>query len=213
MKLALIGPTGFVGAAILTEALQRGHAVTALSRHPEKLPEQPGLRVARADVLDPAQVADAVAGHDAVISAYNPGWSDPQIHDNFLRGTRAIFDGVKRGGVKRVLVVGGAGSLYVAPGVQLVDTPTFPAEWKQGALAAREALNLIRQESALDWTFVSPAVFLEPGERTGRFRLGGDEVLMNGDQPARLSVADLAVAIVDEIEKPQHLQKRFTAGY
>lgn len=213
MKLALIGPTGFVGAAILTEALQRGHAVTALSRHPEKLPEQPGLRVARADVLDPAQVADAVAGHDAVISAYNPGWSDPQIHDNFLRGTRAIFDGVKRVGVKRLLVVGGAGSLYVAPGVQLVDTPTFPAEWKQGALAAREALNLIRQESALDWTFVSPAVFLEPGERTGRFRLGGDEVLMNGDQPARLSVADLAVAIVDEIEKPQHLQKRFTAGY
>nr|WP_297350598.1 NAD(P)-dependent oxidoreductase [uncultured Caldimonas sp.] len=213
MKLALIGPTGFVGAAILNEALQRGHAVTALSRHPEKLAAQPGLRVARADVLDPAQVADAVAGHDAVISAYNPGWSDPQIHDNFLRGTRAIFDGVKRVGVKRLLVVGGAGSLYVAPGVQLVDTPTFPAEWKQGALAAREALNLIRQESALDWTFVSPAVFLEPGERTGRFRLGGDEVLMNGDQPARLSVADLAVAIVDEIEKPQHLQKRFTAGY
>ena len=213
MKLALIGPTGFVGAAILTEALQRGHAVTALSRHPEKLAAQPGLRVARADVLDPSQVADAVAGHDAVISAYNPGWSDPQIHDNFLRGTRAIFDGVKRVGVKRLLVVGGAGSLYVAPGVQLVDTPTFPAEWKQGALAAREALNLIRQESALDWTFVSPAVFLEPGERTGRFRLGGDEVLMNGDQPARLSVADLAVAIVDEIEKPQHLQKRFTAGY
>ena len=158
MKLALIGPTGFVGSAILTEALQRGHAVTALSRHPEKLAAQPGLHVARADVLDPAQVADAVAGHDAVISAYNPGWSDPQIHDNFLRGTRAIFDGVKRVGVKRLLVVGGAGSLYVAPGVQLVDTPTFPAEWKQGALAAREALNLIRQESALDWTFVSPAV-------------------------------------------------------
>jgi putative NADH-flavin reductase len=115
--------------------------------------------------------------------------------------------------VKRLLVVGGAGSLYVAPGVQLVDTPTFPAEWKQGALAAREALNLIRQESSLDWTFVSPAVFLEPGERTGRFRLGGDEVLMSGEQPARISVADLAVAIVDEIEKPQHLQKRFTAGY
>jgi hypothetical protein len=213
MKLALIGPTGFVGSAILTEALQRSHAVTALSRHPEKLTPQAGVTVARADVLDPAQVADAVSGHDAVISAYNPGWSDPQIHDNFLRGTRAIFDGVKRAGVKRLLVVGGAGSLYVAPGVQLVDTPTFPAEWKQGALAAREALNLIRQESSLDWTFVSPAVFLEPGERTGRFRLGGDEVLMSGEQPARISVADLAVAIVDEIEKPQHLQKRFTAGY
>jgi putative NADH-flavin reductase len=213
MKLALIGPTGFVGAAVLAEALQRGHTVTALSRQPHKLSPQPGLAAVQADVLDPAQVADAVAGHDAVISAYNPGWSDPQIHDNFLRGTRAIFDGVKRAGVKRLLVVGGAGSLYVAPGLQLVDTPTFPEPWKQGALAAREALNLIRQESALDWTFVSPAVFLEPGERTGRFRLGGDEVLMNGEQPARLSVADLAVAIIDEIERPQHVGKRFTVGY
>ncbi|MCM5681811.1 NAD(P)-dependent oxidoreductase [Schlegelella sp. S2-27] len=213
MKLALIGPTGFVGSAVLAEALQRGHAVTALSRQPQKLASQPGLAVVQADALDAAQVADAVAGHDAVISAYNPGWSDPQIHDNFLRGTRAIFDGVQRAGVKRLLVVGGAGSLYVAPGVQLVDTPTFPEQWKQGALAAREALNLIRQQSSLDWTFVSPAVFLEPGERTGRFRLGGDEVLMNGEQPARLSVADLAVAIVDEIEQPQHVRQRFTAGY
>lgn len=213
MKLALIGATGFVGSAVLTEALHRHHAVTALSRHPDKLAPQPGLAVVQADVLDAAQVADAVSGHDAVISAYNPGWTDPQIHDNFLKGTRAIFDGVKRAGVKRLLVVGGAGSLYVAPGVQLVDTPTFPEQWKQGALAAREALNLIRQETALDWSFVSPAVFLEPGERTGRFRLGGDEVLMNGEQPARISVADLAVAIVDEIEQPQHVQRRFTAGY
>lgn len=212
MKIALIGPTGFVGSAVLTEALQRGHAVTALSRQPAKLAPRAGLTVVQADATDPAQVAAAVAGTEAVVSAYNPGWTHPQIHDEYLRGTRAIFEGLKRAGVKRVLVVGGAGSLYVAPGVQLVDTPTFPAEWKQGALAAREALHLIRQETALDWTFLSPPVFLQPGERTGAYRLGGDEVLMAGEQPAALSVADLAVAVLDEIEHPKHLQRRFTVA-
>lgn len=212
MKIALIGPTGFVGSAVLTEALSRGHAVTALSRTPAKLAPQTGLTVVQADATDPAQVAAAVAGTDAVVSAYNPGWTHPAIHDEFLRGTRAIFEGVKRSGVKRLLVVGGAGSLYVAPGVQLVDTPTFPAEWKQGALAAREALNLIRQETALDWTFLSPPVFLKPGERTGAYRVGSDEVLMAGDQPAGISVADLAVALLDEIEHPKHLQRRFTVA-
>jgi uncharacterized protein len=212
MKIALIGPTGFVGSAVLTEALSRGHAVTALSRTPAKLAPQTGLTVVQADATDPAQVATAVAGTDAVVNAYNPGWTHPAIHDEFLRGTRAIFEGVKRAGVKRLLTVGGAGSLYVAPGVQLVDTPTFPAEWKQGALAAREALNLIRRETALDWTFLSPPVFLQPGERSGTYRLGSDEVLMAGDQPAGISVADLAVAIVDEIEHPKHLQRRFTVA-
>ncbi|WP_281914803.1 NAD(P)-dependent oxidoreductase [Caldimonas thermodepolymerans] len=213
MKLALIGPTGFVGSAVLDEALQRDHQVTALARTPGKLAARDGLTVVQADVLDPAQVAAAVAGHDAVISAYNPGWSDPQLYDTFLRGTRAIFEGVKRAGVKRLLVVGGAGSLYVKPGVQLVDTPEFPEAWKQGALATREALNLIRQETGLDWTFVSPAARLEPGERTGKYRLGADELLMDGDQPARISVADLAVSILDEVERPQHIRKRYTAAY
>ena len=213
MKLALIGPTGFVGSAVLTEALARGHHVTALSRNPAKLEARPNLSIVAADVLDPAQVAEAVKGQDAVVSAYNPGWSDPQIHDNFLRGSRAIFEGVKHAGLKRLLVVGGAGSLYVAPGVQLVDTPDFPAQWKPGALAAREALNLIREEKTLDWSFLSPAPHLEPGERTGKFRLGGDEVMFKDGQPAHISVADLAVAIVDELEQPQHLQRRFTVGY
>ena len=130
-----------------------------------------------------------------------------------MAGTRATIAGVKRSGVKRLLVVGGAGSLFVAPGVQGVDTPHFPAEYKQGALAAREALNLIRQETTLDWTFVSPAAFLAPGPRTGKFRLGADDLLMDGDKPASISVADLAVAIVDEIETPKHIRKRFTAAY
>ncbi|MET0351513.1 MAG: NAD(P)-dependent oxidoreductase [Rhizobacter sp.] len=213
MKIALIGGTGFVGSAVLEELLQRGHQVVALARDPAKYTARDGLTVAKADVLDAAQVADAVRGTDAVVSAYNPGWKEPEIYNVFLLGTRAVFDGVKRGGVKRLLVVGGAGSLFVAPGVQGVDTPHFPAEWKQGALAAREALNLIKAETSLDWTFLSPAAILEPGPRTGKFRLGADEMLMNGDAPAKISVTDLAVAIADEIEKPQHLQKRFTAAY
>jgi len=213
MKIALIGGTGFVGSAVLEELLQRGHEVTALARSPAKYAARPQLIVVQADVLDAAQVAQAVEGADAVVDAYNPGWKEPEIYALFLQGTQAILEGVRRSGVKRVLVVGGAGSLFVAPGVQGVDTPQFPAEWKQGALAAREALNIIRKDERLDWSFLSPAVMLAPGPRTGKFRIGADDVLMDGNQPAGISVADLAVAIVDEIETPRHLKKRFTVAY
>lgn len=213
MKIALIGATGFVGAPLLEELLQRGHQVTVLARHPAKLAARKGLTVVAADAQDAAQVRQAVTGHDAVLSAYNPGWTVPDIHDQFLKGTRAIYAGVREAGVRRLLVVGGAGSLFVAPGLQLVDTPQFPAEYKQGALAAREALNLIRQEEALDWTFLSPPILLTPGERTGHYRLGGDAPLMNGEAPGTLSVKDLAVAIVDEIEQPRHVMQRFTVAY
>ncbi|WP_332775386.1 NAD(P)-dependent oxidoreductase [Polaromonas sp.] len=213
MNIALIGATGFVGAPILSELLSRGHKVTVLARTPSKLAPQPKLTVVAADALDASQVTQAVAGHDAVISAYNPGWSEPKIHDLHLQASQAIVDGVKKSGVKRLLVVGGAGSLYVAPGLQLVDTPEFPAAYKQGALAAREALNQLKGESTLDWSFVSPPIGLAPGERTGHYRLGTDQLLPGqGEQPAGISVADLAVAIVDEIEKPRHVQRRFTVA-
>ncbi|RZI86621.1 MAG: NAD(P)-dependent oxidoreductase [Rubrivivax sp.] len=214
MKIALIGATGFIGSALLAELLQRDHQVTALARNPGKLAPQPGLTVVQADAQDAQAVAQAVAGHDAVLSAYNPGWSVPDLHDQFLRGARAIVAGVKSAGIKRLLVVGGAGSLYVAPGVQLVDTPEFPAEWKQGALAARQALRELQDEPTLDWTFVSPSIHLEPGERTGHYRLGGDEPLTAPDGgPAHISTADLAVAIVDELAQHRFSRRRFTAGH
>ncbi len=213
MNIALIGATGFVGSAVLDELLQRGHRVTVLARSPGKLVAREGLTVVPGDAQNAAEVAQAAAGHDAVVSAYNPGWTVPDLHDQFLAGTRAIIDGTKQAGVRRLLVVGGAGSLFVAPGVQLVDTPEFPAEWKQGALAAREALNWVRTENTLDWTFLSPPILLAPGERTGKYRLGTEAPLMNGDQPGGISVTDLAVAIVDELETPRHVQQRFTVAH
>ncbi len=213
MKIALIGSTGFVGSAILSELLARGHQVTALARTPAKIAARQGLNVAQADVLNPDAVAAAVRGADAVVSAYNPGWTNPDLHDEFLRGSDSITAGTKQAGVKRLVVVGGAGSLFIAPGVQLVDTPEFPAQWKPGALAAREALNRIRQEKDLDWSFVSPAAHLVPGERRGSYRLGGEELVVDAAGESNLSVADLAVAIVDELEAPKHIQRRFTAAY
>lgn len=214
MKIALIGATGFVGSALLTELLNRGHQVTVLARDPSKLTPAPGLTVVQADAQNAEQVAHAVKDHEAVVSAYNPGWSVPDLHDQFLKGARAIVSGVKAAGVKRLLVVGGAGSLFVAPGVQLVDTPEFPAEWKQGALAARQALNELQTESSLDWTFVSPSILLEPGARTGQYRLGTDAPLMAADGgPGRISTADLAMAIVDSLEQGSHVKQRFTAAH
>ncbi len=214
MKIALIGGTGFVGTAVLAELLRRGHHVTALARSPGKLAAQAGLTVVQADALEADQVAAAVRGHDAVVDAYNPGWGEPDLQALFVRGTKAIYAGVRASGVKRLLVVGGAGSLYVAPGVQLVDTPDFPTAYKPGALGAREALNLIREETALDWSFLSPPILLQPGERTGKpYRVGSDAPLMDGDQPGSISVADLSVAIVDELETPKHVKTRFTVAY
>lgn len=214
MKVALIGPTGFVGSEVLKELRSRGHNVIALVRDPAKLSEADGLTVRVADVLDASAVAAALEGADALVSAYNPGWGSPRLYDEFLEGTRATFEGVKRAGVKRLLVVGGAGSLYAAPGVQIVDLPEFPAEWKNGALAAREALTLIRQETSLDWTFLSPAAHLEPGERRGSYRVSLDTPVKDDKgELAHVSTADLAVAIVDELEHPQHIRRRFTVGY
>lgn len=216
MKIALIGATGFVGAAVLAELLQRDHQVTALVRNPARLDARPRLTAKALDASDADAVAAAVQGHDAVISAFNPGWDAPDLYAQFMKGSAAIDAGVEKSGVKRLLVVGGAGSLFVAPGVQMVDTPEFathvPPNIIPGAKAARDALTALRGNTALEWTFLSPPAMLAPGERTGHYRVGGEELLMSGPAPAGISVADLAVAIVDEIEKPRHVRARFTVA-
>ena len=213
MKIALIGATGFVGAAILQEALNRGHEVTAIARNPEKLDAHPKLHVQKGDVYSEDEVARCVTGHDAVISAFNPGWSNPDIYDQQVKGTRAIIHGVKKAGIKRLLFVGGAGSLEVKPGVQSVDLPGFPAEYKQGSLATREALNMLRQETDLEWSFLSPSADLFPGQRTGQFRLGTDQLLKDANGKSRISVQDYAMAMIDEVEQSKHIRRRFTVGY
>lgn len=212
MKIALIGASGFVGSAVLQEALSRGHHVTALVRHPEKIDAQANLVALPLDAYDANAVAQAVENADAVVNAFNPGWGEADIKALHIKGCAAIVEGVKKAGVNRLLVVGGAGSLYVAPGLQLIDTPHFPEEYKEGAEGARQALNHIRQETSVEWTFVSPPAFLAPGERSGEYRLGGDDLLMDGDAPAGISVPDLAVAIIDELERPQHVRQRFTVA-
>lgn len=219
MKVALIGATGFVGAVVLDELLARGHEVVALVRDPAKLAARPQLQVVQADVLDAAQVQQAVTGVDAVLSAYNAGWANPNIYADFMQGSRAIVQGVKAAGVQRYLVVGGAGSLFVN-GQQLVDGPDFPAAIKPGATAARDMYTELQRESALDWTLLSPAVGFHGGSvaqakgRTGQYRTGQDAPLMQADgQPGDISAQDLAVALVDTLEQHLHSRSRFTVAY
>ncbi|CUY25083.1 Putative NADH-flavin reductase [Serratia marcescens] len=213
MKVAIIGATGFVGRRVVDEALARGIQVTAIARQKKELPEHANLTVALGDVADTAWLAGQLRGQDAVISAYNPGWGEDNLYEKTARGAQQILTAVEQAGVKRLLVVGGAGSLEVAPGVELVDTPQFPENIRPGAQAVRDLRNKLRNESALYWTYLSPAALLEPGKRTGQFRLGTTQLLMNGEAPASISVEDLAVAIVDEIEKPQFIRAQFTAAY
>lgn len=213
MKIAVIGATGFVGSAIVKEALDRGHEVTAIVRHPEKLQPHPKLHPQKGDVYNEDELARLVTGQEAVISAFNPGWGNPDIYHLQVKGAQAIINGVKKAGIMRLLFVGGAGSLEVKPGVQALDLPGFPAEYKQGALATREALNLLRKESGLEWSFLSPSADLAPGQRTGKFRLGKDQMLKDAEGQSRISVEDYAVAMLDEVERPAHIRQRFTVGY
>jgi uncharacterized protein len=213
MKIALIGATGFVGSAILKEALYRGYEVTAMMRNPDKLTPHAKLLPKKGNVYNEDEVTRLVTGHDAVISAFNPGWSNPDIYNQQIRGTQAIINGVKKAGIKRLLFVGGAGSLEVKPGVQSVDLPGFPIEYKQGALATRETLSMLRKETGLEWSFLSPSADVFPGQRTGKFRLGADQLLTNAQGESRISVEDYAIAMIDEVEKPKHIRQRFTVGY
>ncbi|MBA5688017.1 NAD(P)-dependent oxidoreductase [Rugamonas apoptosis] len=212
MKIALIGASGFIGSGLLAEALSRGHQVTALVGRPERLEPAAGLTALATDVMDPARLAVQLAGHDAVISAFS-GHAQEDVRAYYNRGIDAILAASKQAGVPRLLMVGGAGSLEVAPGVQMVDTPDFPAQWKGTALGARDTLEKLRQESALDWTLLSPAAMIAPGPRTGQFRLGGDQLLTDANGDSKISVADYAVAMIDELERPAHSRQRFSIAY
>jgi putative NADH-flavin reductase len=202
MKIALIGASGNAGSRILAELSRRGHHVTAIARHPEKVRTLPGVTPLKADVGDVAGLAAAIKGHDVVISSLHFTASDP----------RKLIAAVQEAGVPRYLVVGGAGSLEVAPGVRLIDTPEFPALYKAEASAGSAFLDLLRQQPTLNWTFLSPSAMVGPGERTGKFRLGGDQLLAN-DKGSSISFEDYAIALADEIEKPAHSRRRFTVGY
>jgi putative NADH-flavin reductase len=214
MNIAIIGATGFVGSAVLNEALNRGYEVTAIARDTSKITvKSERLTLVTADVYDTEALAKVLKGHDAVVNTFNAGWTNPNLYDDFIKGSESIQQAVKLAGVKRLLVVGGAGSLAIAPGLQLVDSPQFPAEWKTGASAARDYLNIIKKENELDWTFLSPAIHLHPGARTGAFRLGTDQPVFDADHKSEISVEDIAIAIIDELEQGQFIRRRFTLGY
>lgn len=201
-RIALIGASGNVGSRLLQELVSRGHQVTAIGRDPTRISPSPYVSAVRGDINDIGGLAAILKGHDAVISSVRFSESDPA----------ALIDAVRRAGVKRYLVVGGAGSLYVAPGRRLLDQPDFPAQYKEEASRGAAFLDALKLVTDLDWTFLSPSALFVPGERTGKFRLGGDELLV-GPKGSTISYEDYAIAMVDEIESPKHVRARFTVGY
>ncbi|MDR0196343.1 MAG: NAD(P)-dependent oxidoreductase [Myroides sp.] len=214
-NIVLIGASGFVGSAILQEALNRGINVTAVVRNPESIKiTHNQLTVVKADISSIEEVAKISQGKDAVISAYNPGWTNPDIYDLTLQVYPNIVEGVKRAGLERLLIVGGAGTLFVAPGVRVVDSGVIPQEIMGGVKSLGEFyLNTLTQEHGLDWVFFSPAGTLEPGVRTGVYRLGKDDLIINEQGESKISVEDYAKAMIDELETPKHHKERFTIGY
>lgn len=214
-KILLIGASGFVGSAILKEALDRGHQVTAVVRHPDKITTvNKNLTVKKGDVSLSDTVANLGKSADAVISAYNPGWKNPDIAEETTRGYTAILQGVRKSGVKRFLVVGGAGSLFISPGKRLMDAGVMPESFLPAVRAlANVYLIDLTAEKNIDWAFFSPAGDIHQGDRSGKFRLGKDDLIVNEKGESKISVQDYAVAMIDELEKPAHHRERFTIGY
>ncbi len=202
--IAILGITGRAGSRIATELLQRGHTVTGIARNLAKAEARPGLSLKQADATQLDALVALLRGHDAMISA-----------THFAGGIDAAtaIAAAKKADVPRLLVVGGAGSLEIAPGKALVDTPEFPAAYKAEALAGRAFLEALRAEKVLDWTFISPSALFEPGERTGSYRIGGNQLLADANGKSWVSMEDYAIAMADEIEKPAHPRQRFTVGY
>ena len=212
MKIALFGASGTLGQRILHEALERGHEVLALVRNPENSAlDDPRVTARAVNVLNPSSIAEAVAGQDVVISTIGPAGNQPATV--VVDAARSLLKGVAQAGVPRLITVGGAGSLEVAPGVLLMNTPDFPEGWKPIARAHSDALDIYRREIHLNWTYASPAAFIAPGERTGKYRAGTDQLVTNEKGESRISAEDFAVAILDEVEKPRFDRQRFTVAY
>ena len=203
MKIAIIGATGNVGSRLVDEALSRGHQVTAVARNAARLPADENLAVSNADANNPDELGAALKGHDVVISATPFREVKPD----------SLIDAVRRSGVKRYLVVGGAGSLEVSPGLALVDSPGFPALYREESLAGKAFLEALRKVNDLDWTMLSPSAVFTAGKRTGVFRLGRDSLLTAADGTSSISFEDFAIALLNEVERPQHSRMRFTVGY
>ncbi len=203
MKIAVVGASGNAGSRIVAELSRRGHHVTAIARAPDKIAALPDVTTKKGDALDQAALTELLRGHDAAISSIHFLASDPA----------KLIGAAKASGVGRYLVVGGAGSLEVAPGVRLVMTADFPAQYKAEAEKGAAFLDLLRQENDLNWTFLSPSALFTAGERTGQFRLGTDQLLTATDGKSWISFEDFAVALADEIERPAHIRARFTVGY
>ena len=214
-KVVLIGATGFVGSAILNELVERGHEVIAVVRNVEKLPKNALVKPVKEDVGNEDAIAKLLEGKDAVISAYNPGWTNPNIAQETIVNYRHILAAAKKSGIGRLLIVGGAGTLFCALGVRILETGVLPNEIMNGVVALGYVyLNILSNEKELDWVFFSPAgTFDEKGERTGKFRLGKDDLVVDAEGNSHISVQDYAVAMVDELEKPAHHKERFTIGY
>ena len=202
-KIAIIGATGRAGSQLLEEALRRGHSVIAIARHTDTLAARPGVTVKQVDALDAAALQQAVSGSDVVISA---------AHFATLPAASVIAP-VKKAGVKRLLVVGGAGSLLLPGGGRVIDSEGFPAEYKAEASAGAAFLDVLREEKTLDWSFLSPSAEFVEDKRTGTFRLGQDDLLVSSEGRSWISFADFAIALIDEVETPKHSRQRFTVGY
>lgn len=214
-NVVLIGASGFVGNAILNELLSRGHKVTAVVRNPEKINvSNSNLEIVKADIADTNAMVGICKGKEAIISAYNPGWTNPDIYEETLRNYPLILEAAKQSGAKRLLCVGGAGTLFCAPGLRVVDSGAIPDAIMGGVKSLGEFyLNTLMNEKDIDWIFFSPAGTLEPGKRTGKFRLGKDDLIIDENGISHISVEDYAVAMVDELENPKHHCERFTIGY
>ena len=247
MKIALIGATGMIGSRILAEAAARGHEVTAICRHPEKIEARATVTAVAGDVFDTAALAKTLAGHDVVVHSYNPAPdaavrammmaeiaagrnpmaaavayrpADEAGHqarvqtriDEHTRGTQSILDATRQAGVKRIAAVGGAGTLMVN-GQRVMDGPGFPRAFEGGAKSTAVVKEILRGQTDVEWTVLCPPMSIEPGGRTGQFRLGGDDLMAAADGSSRISAEDYAVAMVDELEQPRHSGHRFTLAY